>query len=275
MPTRYIARGVISGVPALALVLMLAFVPIQATTQDAPTTDKVSPILEERCVPSDGSIADGTLLERYTVMVVDGKDVKHGHYQRWRAHPYTLVEDSWYFQGELHGPSLRITYSDEASKFDNFVQRVKCDYVGGKPSGTRVLYLNGLLLKEQHYFDGERHGIQREYHENGRLSSESSYDHGRPVGSARAWEPDGQLRTEFNYKNGRPDGTWRTWGPNYLLEHIEHYKDGKLDGEERCWYASGRLMFVKVWKDGKEVSAEHYRDKDPSEDHGKSDPKDK
>ena len=74
-----------------------------------------------------------------------------------------------------------------------------------------------LLISEEEYKDGKKHGISKSWHANGQLSS------------------------EYYNKEGKIDGVYKSWHNNGQLEKKYNTKDGNLHGIYKCWYDDGQL----------------------------------
>ena len=59
-----------------------------------------------------------------------------------------------------------------------------------------------ILVSEGYYYNGERHGQQKDYYENGKILFEGQYLNGSPNGHGKKYEMNGQLRFEGEYING-------------------------------------------------------------------------
>ena len=55
------------------------------------------------------------------------------------------------------------------------------------------------LISEGNYYNGERHGQQKEYHENGNIQFEGQYVNRSPNGHGKKYEMNGRLRFEGEY----------------------------------------------------------------------------
>ena len=63
-------------------------------------------------------------------------------------------------------------------------------------------YTGKILVSEGNYYNGERHGQQKNYYENGIIQFEGQYVNGSPNGHGKKYEMNGQLRFEGEYING-------------------------------------------------------------------------
>src|SRR6185295_7067388 len=52
----------------------------------------------------------------------------------------------------------------------------------------RAYHLNGHVISEGTYENGQEHGVWRDYHDNGQLASEGEYSHGKEIGLWRFWD---------------------------------------------------------------------------------------
>jgi len=135
-------------------------------------------------------------------------------------------------------------------------------YVDGKKDGIlREWYDNDqhTLRFEDHYVDGKKDGILREWYDNDQhtLSSECHYVDGKEDGTWRWWYDDDQhtLRSEKHYVDGKENGLWRYYYDNdqHTLGSEGHYVDSRKHGLYRIWYNNDQhtLESEQHYVDGK------------------------
>jgi len=97
---------------------------------------------------------------------------------------------------------------------------------------------NGLLVIEEFYQDGKKHGLSRQWNDSGLLIRTGHYKNDHPDGEWRSWYKNGKLKCVEFYKNGKPDGIWEYWTENGIKMASESYKDGKANGD---WIVFGNI----------------------------------
>ncbi len=118
------------------------------------------------------------------------------------------------------------------------------EFANGLQNGISKTFLNGNLIVELNYVDGEKEGLFLEYWLNGQKRHEGQYVHGKKVG---VW-------TDF-YESGTKEQE-REESINddiYLVKIIEYYENGNkkeecsknlngyYQGEFTSWYESGNI----------------------------------
>ena len=118
-------------------------------------------------------------------------------------------------------------YSQDEVILDKGKSMLKSD---GTPVNGIVYseYENGQLRFETNFKDGEKHGLQRNWHVNGQLEAETNFKDGKQDGMQKVWHENGQLKSETNYKDGKEDGLVREWYENGQVLYEKKYNDGKL-----------------------------------------------
>ncbi len=63
-------------------------------------------------------------------------------------------------------------------------------------------YTGKILLSECEYYNGEKHGQQKDYYDNGNIQFEGQYEYGNSNGHGKKYEMNGRLRFDGEYFNG-------------------------------------------------------------------------
>lgn len=153
---------------------------------------------------------------------------------------------------------------DEAGVITERYTVRKADSVRHGPA--EVFDLDGVLIEEAHYVEGEIEGVRKRYYADGILQAEETLRAGRLHGPYRSYYPDGALETESEYvdhdiegkligyyRDGAKKeevtmsgslaiGPFREWHPNGALKaEGEYVMGGKEDGELLLYDRDGEL----------------------------------
>ena len=88
-------------------------------------------------------------------------------------------------------------------------------------------YDSGKILKESHFSNDKKNGLEKIYYENGQISSIKNYKDGKADGEYIEYYTDGELKLKGSYKNGLREGEFKTYLMNSKSAGSMFYKDGK------------------------------------------------
>ena len=88
-------------------------------------------------------------------------------------------------------------------------------------------YDSGKILKESHFSNDKKNGLEKIYYENGKISSIKNYKDGKADGEYIEYYTDGELKLKGSYKNGLREGEFKTYLMNSKSAGSMFYKDGK------------------------------------------------
>lgn len=106
---------------------------------------------------------------------------------------------------------------------------------------------SGRRLYETFYFDGERHGIHREWRETGEKKIERTYKRGKNHGVGIWYYKDGSIGAVDELKDGYKNGLSCKWHENGRVESVGRSRTDVVDGEvkvrsvgrSRSWFDDG------------------------------------
>jgi len=165
--------------------------------------------------------ADGKLIERYSYVIQDGKELKEGNYEK---------------------------YDEQAKLIEAAV------YSKGKLNGIRKLYKDGILESEETRVNDAYEGPFKAYHPNGKLQIEANYKQDIMTGDVKAYYPNGQLKEIVRFADNVEDGPFVEYYENGKLKAEGNYKqsDGAVeDGELKLYDTTGTLIKIMNCELGK------------------------
>lgn len=105
----------------------------------------------------------------------------------------------------------------------------------------------GVLIRQNHFVDGQLNGIEIDFFSNKQKKREGSYQNNLQQGNWKEWYAGGAKKAETIFHNGKLDGEQKEWFENGTLRQFSIYK-------------SGDLIHVKKWLDnGRILNSEYYR----------------
>lgn len=193
-----------------------------------------------------------------------------------------LQEESWYWNGKLHGPSKKYypngqlqieAYffldkqdSVELQYNDKGVLMTKGSYQNGRRVGVHCILSEGkdTLRKEEYRQDtlylwksckwlmeeGIRHlkcdvingNGIEERYENGKLRETTAYKNGLPEGKYGEYFTNGRGKVVGEYVKGRKIGRWSSYYVNGKLKRVVHYDRDLLTGSVEEYSDKGQLL---------------------------------
>jgi len=161
--------------------------------------------------------ADGLI--QWSSMIMDGKlyercDFDRAHLLlhriRWHQGSNQREDESWF----------RLSASD--SPYSQQLDSVHTSW-----------YLNGVVMLQENYVNGNRTDEYVENFDNGKPKRRAGYVNGRMNGVMREWYANGQLAKEGSYVNGQKDDRWRTWSTDGTIISEGSYSDNEKIGPWR------------------------------------------
>ncbi|HAN40045.1 MAG TPA: hypothetical protein DCQ29_14180, partial [Chitinophagaceae bacterium] len=115
------------------------------------------------------------------------------------------------------------------SKYPNGQVSYMQHYTNGlKDSISKEFYVDGKLENEGTYVLGKQHGVWKYYHPNGKLNYTETYKDGNEQGQVLMYNDDGTLDKEINYKDGVLHGNYKIYAENNQLAIQLNYKNGEI-----------------------------------------------
>ena len=129
-------------------------------------------------------------------------------------------------------------------------------YLNGELHGIHKRYRldsDGAILYEATYLNGKVHGTRKKYYDDGTLESETLYQNDLRQGPFKDYHTNGNTHHEGQYVDDLKQGIWKTYWTNKQL-HIESpYLDGMLHGVIWNYNRDGTLHFFKVMKEDTQI----------------------
>jgi len=199
----------------------------------------------------------------------------------------TTKKSRTYKDGYLDGPTIKYNRKGvkisikqyKNDKLDGLKSTFRKDgslrktepYSNGKLHGKTVRYRKDgkTVKKTANYQNGQRIGLQKEFHRNGSLKSQTVFRIGakgkeQRHGAYVAYYKDKKLRYEVEYVNGKKHGIAKMLHPNGIVGYIKCYINGKKQaGNAVCnnqkaesetitrKYANGKPSLIYQVKNGK------------------------
>ena len=129
----------------------------------------------------------------------------------------SLLLESYYREGNLHGPSKSFDTNEECLSTAWFIE--------GKRQG-KVIFQR--IQSTKFYVDGLEHGLQKYYFTDGTIKAEIPYTHGLLNGQVRLYYPSGKIKREIAFSSGKRHGFDRFWDESDALVFSFEYKNGDL-----------------------------------------------
>lgn len=121
-------------------------------------------------------------------------EVPNGQYLLFYPSGATKME-SYYVQGQLHGPSTFFQESGQVLTKSWFIH-------GNRQGKSWWYYATGALYSIQRFHDNLWHGRQEYYYADGTLKTVMHYTHGVLNGAVRLYASTGNLERELHYHQG-------------------------------------------------------------------------
>jgi antitoxin component YwqK of YwqJK toxin-antitoxin module len=133
----------------------------------------------------------------------------------------------------------------------------KGNYINGKLDGKKVRKrISGKIFREEHYKQGKKHGIFKEYDEQGNLTHQDEYNNDKLVGESLWFYPTGIIRERWTYICEDREECRIYWenGQLYKVSYIGE----KSNGEVKEWYDNGNIMSITLYNKGEIVDEQRY-----------------
>jgi antitoxin component YwqK of YwqJK toxin-antitoxin module len=139
--------------------------------------------------------------------------------------------------------------------------------MGIREGDVKIYSAQGVLVVDEHYVNGEKHGLCIEWTESGKKIKEQNFQFGTQNGDYVSYYESGSIREKGTYTNGRYDKVWRFYHDGGRDQVIIHYEMGEIvkkiyinmDVEE--FYESGvPKVFCSYEKGKKQGPFKEYHD---------------
>jgi antitoxin component YwqK of YwqJK toxin-antitoxin module len=131
-------------------------------------------------------------------------------------------------------PTTESGFIDKSGKFRRHGLRITWFVVQGE-TPTRKKY------SELDFFDGQEHGLYRDWYQTGELHTSITLWKGKAQGRTILYFKDGTISKIKGGKDGMAEGPACEWHPNGKIKSSTFYSKGFPVGRSLTWYESGRL----------------------------------
>lgn len=172
--------------------------------------------------------------EHYCLVMIDGKEVKHGVYRAMYPDGSKKIEGE-YEKGLKTGTWTQ--WSQTGKKVESTA------FMNGKKSGMSQVWSpnSGNLIYEGTYKNGKPVGTHRKWYDDGKKLSEAifSFDGDDSVLDETHWHVNGNKKAQYHYVNGQHDGLYQRWFMDGKPQESGRYENGKRVGEWKRWNNKG------------------------------------
>jgi antitoxin component YwqK of YwqJK toxin-antitoxin module len=192
--------------------------------------------------------------------ILAGQAIDTSYYYDFSGKPWY---QNYFINGKQEGNITYCLYGDYMTVTSRFIL--------GQMEGTKSIYANGELEREETSCNGEEHGTSKIYYANGRKYCDENYEEGERNGISSYYAPDGKTiiyqiyyLKDIAYACSFRDENNKMTPPHFLdaKEHTftSYYPDGKpsakmtfigglLQGEKTIYYPSGKLCVQRTFVD--------------------------
>lgn len=159
----------------------------------------------------------------------------------------------WYLNGQLEAEFSAVDGRRQGlyrSWHDNGQRKRELTYEAGLRQGVQKSWdENGQLISEATFSDDKLERFRAWM--DGKLGMENNYVNGEKHGVQRVWHQDGEtLMVEANFRKGELHGVGRKWDENGNLSFEENYHEGELHGVQKTWDKNGNLTREETYING-------------------------
>ncbi len=161
---------------------------------------------------------------------------------------YDVATNKIIHQDELDSKEYNniITYDNNGNKNRETI----CTRDGLLNGADKKYYLNGKILEECKYKNGNKEGTLTAYYENGNKKYEENYIADKLNGYFVNYNIDGSIKSEGWYKDNELDGVQISYNELKKIKEKEYYISGQEQGTQYYYYNSGKLKNKLVYDYG-------------------------
>ncbi len=167
-----------------------------------------------------------------------------------------LKQKKYFKAGKLTGTFT--SYFNVGEEIPEFIIPYEQDKVKEKAS---EYYANGKLYSEIPFKDGNRHGIQKIFHQNATIANEYTYVEGKLQGPYKSYYPDGKISEVGTYEKDLLQGPYTSYYPDGTLESEASYVDGLIDGSYTFYDYDGKKHYNYTYRKGDIIDYRYYNKK--------------
>ena len=181
---------------------------------------------------------------------IDPEGRKHGVERIYNSYGYSLEQTRSWQHGVQHGPETIMAVEEHKS----FARSVTPWQAGVVHGSKRVYHVNGQIMSEVQYVEGQPVGTATSYDREGRITQTAEYKNGLRHGvMTDYWPEPRQIKRTVPYKKGLIDGVVRDYHPSGQLKCERPFRDDLLHGVERLYDLNGEVVQTRKWRDGDPV----------------------
>ncbi len=195
------------------------------------------------------SATSGELIYETNYAIDGKKQYFEGRYAAW-YYDGTPMSDGYYKSGQKDGNWKYWDHRKILIKEENYKSGIK--------HGQQLLfYPNGNKKLEQYFANDLLDSISTEWYENGQIKNSRYYKFGIPQGNNVTYYPDGTKAKEEVYSK-TSDTVWnRKWRPDGTQDFEEIYVKSKREGLQTSWFNNGKkkyeIFYLNHKKHGKAI----------------------
>lgn len=129
-------------------------------------------------------------------------------------------------------------------------------YLNEKREGTWTFYSDGLIISEEEYRNGIKHGVSKKFYPTGELLEEAEWRNGQQEGNYQVFFEDGQPYMQCKFSNNRRNGLCLVRFKNNRIEMEAFYVDNLRHGEWKFYNEQGDYLYSLEYDHGKLLNPE-------------------
>ena len=198
---------------------------------------------------------EATLQAQESVNRIDGQGRKQGFWRKADSAGRVVYEGT--FRDNIPTDTFRYYYPDGKLK----TLSVFSDQ--GKRVRSVSYFKNGKPMAKGNYLDERKDSTWQFFSEyDGVLVSEEFYRNGKKHGLSRIFFPDGRVSEVITWADDIRDGPWETWFTDGKIKMRGAWKAGEKSGPFVFYYNSGKVMITGDYLEGHQHGTwSYYSDK--------------
>jgi len=208
---------------------------------------------------------------------LDNKGLKQGFWRKYHNNGQVRYEGyfiddkpcklfKYYYESGKPKATL-IYYNDNRSaaahlyyEKDSTLMAVGLYYQSKKDSLWKYYSGRGVLVADEFYRRGKKHGISSTYFPNGNVSEQIGWKEGIKDGVWKQYFEDGTLKIEGDYVNGRLEGDIKYYDPYGKLTHEGRYVHSLRDSTWVFYKDNGEVKLKKIYDNGELLNRDELED---------------
>lgn len=153
---------------------------------------------------------------------------------------------------------LSLSYAERFTEyFENGIIKSEIEYRDGTRTETeegekhgleKIYHENGKTAYTVNNVDGKREGDLNWYDKEGHHIEVMPYKMGKRHGNNKLFYDNGRVKSSINYINDKKEGTEKFYYSTGALAQESHYKNDKKEGVEKEYYENGALQSTVTYK---------------------------